>query len=97
MSKYECSHVLGIRARQLQDGAPMLVSVADESLRTNAMYVAAKELRSRQLEVKIRRPMTNNRYYDVSSAELTLPDDLDAFIEMWEQPAGSAQAMATRQ
>lgn len=84
MSKYECSNVIGIRAKQLNDGAPTLVEVS-KLLNENFVYIAAKELHSRKLVVSIRRPMPLDGYYDIVSSELRMPDDLGVFVDMWEQ------------
>ena len=85
MTKYECSHIVGIRAKQLNDGAPMLIQVAHENLKENFLYIASKELQSGKLVVSLRRPLPNERYYDIKSSDLFLPDDLGVFIDMWEQ------------
>ena len=85
MTKYECSHIVGIRAKQLNDGAPMLINITFDHLRENFLYIASKELQTRKLDVSLRRPMPHNGYYDINSSELFLPDDLEVFIDMWEQ------------
>jgi DNA-directed RNA polymerase subunit K/omega len=85
MTKYECSYVMGIRAKQLNDGAPILVAAPQSKLRENFLYLAAKELQEGKLTLSLRRPMPGGGYYDVDAAGLALPDDLAVFIDMCEQ------------
>ena len=52
---------------------------------SNEMYIAALELRQGALDLMVRRPLpNNNEYTEVHISELTLPDDLDALIALYE-------------
>jgi DNA-directed RNA polymerase subunit K/omega len=83
LTKYELSRILGIRVSQLSMSAPMLVDV-HVSKQHNFMYVAALELKSRVLDIVIRRPLPMNKYYDININELDLPDDIDMIVSMYE-------------
>ena len=55
LSRYDVAHIVGMRSLHLSCGAPPLVHVDDEHLRENTMYVAARELKERRLDVVVRR------------------------------------------
>ena len=55
LTRYELARVVGLRALQLQGGAPPEVAIADEALRADAVYVAARELDARALDARIAR------------------------------------------
>jgi len=86
MSRYECSRIIGIRAAQLNMSAPVMVDTSSypSDLKSNNMYIAARELNAGALDLKIRRPLPMNRYYEIHVQNLCMPDDLDAIISMYE-------------
>ena len=55
LSRYDVARIVGMRSLHLSCGAPPLVHVDDEHLRENTMYVAARELKERRLDVVVRR------------------------------------------
>ena len=54
LTRYELARIVGMRALQLAEEPP-LVHLADESLRCDATYVAARELEARVLDMRVRR------------------------------------------
>ncbi len=82
MTKYECSCIIGLRSNQLSMSAPILTEVADH-LKDNFTYVAAKELFDRKLKCKIRRPLPDNKYYEIHTDDLLFPDDLKDLLNMF--------------
>ena len=79
LTKYECARIIGIRVNQLNMNAPIQVSVPD-SLKSNLMYIATKELLNKKLDILIERPLPNNTFYQVHLNDVELPDDL-IFLE----------------
>ena len=55
LSRYEVARIVGLRALQLDAGAQALVAVDDDVLRRDPLYVAARELAERKLDVVVRR------------------------------------------
>lgn len=88
MTKYELSRTVGVRAAQLASSSPVLIEVP-EAHRENMLYVAARELKERRLEVVIRRPLPNNRFVDIPTAEMEMPPDLDTLLSTLETRAFS--------
>ncbi|CAD2215698.1 DNA-directed RNA polymerases I, II, and III subunit RPABC2 [Angomonas deanei] len=72
LTKYERARVLGTRAVQLSQNAPVLVKIEGE---TDPLTIALKELRERVLPLMIRRVLPDNTYEDWSIEELDV--DLD--------------------
>ena len=85
LNKYECARIIGIRVAQLNMSATILVNVPAE-MSYNFLYVAALELKSRMLDLKIRRPMPMNTHYDIHINECDLPAELDDLIAIYEKP-----------
>ena len=81
LTKYECSHILGLRSAQLSASAPVFVDVP-EHLRGNFLYIAAKELINEKLDIQIRRYLPFDEFYEISIKDCTLPDDLYIVEEM---------------
>lgn len=75
LTKYEASRIIGIRASQLSQSAPVL-SVVPPHLQTNFMYIATKELIDKKLDIKIRRPLPHDKFYEVSVQEMLIPPDV---------------------
>jgi DNA-directed RNA polymerase I, II, and III subunit RPABC2 len=70
MTRYECAHVLGIRARQLSMGAEPQVPTNGE---TNTLVIARKELFAKKLPILIRRTLPDGiTYEDVNIQDLSL-------------------------
>lgn len=65
LSRYEIARIVGLRAMQLESGSNPHVEVADHGLRSDATYMAALELYSRTLDVKVVR---NGVCHDVRKA-----------------------------
>lgn len=55
LTRYEVARIIGLRALQLEAGAPPFVVVEPQRLRCDMVYVAAKELAERLLPVLIKR------------------------------------------
>ena len=89
LTKYECARIIGLRAAQLSSSAPVLVDLVDipSKFQNNLFYIAAKELQLGKVDIKIQRPLPNNEYYEVLASDSILPDDLQSFIDMCEDPA----------
>ena len=77
LSRYEVARIVGMRALQLSDGAFPLVVVGDEALRCDPCYVAALELHSKVLDMRVRR--VNGEVVDVRAAHLPL--DLSTMLD----------------
>ena len=69
LTRYEVARVVGLRALQLGDGASPMVHIEDETLRTDSVYVAARELEARLLKARVKRDHTT---VDVHDARLPL-------------------------
>ncbi len=69
MTKYERARVLGTRALQISMNAPVMVDVEQE---TDALKIAAKELRERKIPMIIRRYLPDGSYEDWSLDELII-------------------------
>ena len=83
LTKYECSRIIGIRAAQIGMSAPVFIDVPS-ALQQNFMYIAARELQARALDIIIRRPLPSGKYYEVNVKDLDLPDDVEMLILMCE-------------
>ena len=81
MTKYELSRVLGIRCNQLSFNAQPLVNVSADK-KTNLMYIAALEIKSRKLSVVIQRNMPLETHVDININDLELPSELDDLISV---------------
>ena len=79
MTKYEISHILGIRMNQLSENAPILTTVDS---RAGLLQIAATELKDGKLNINIKRPLAHNKYYIVNSSKLKIPNDLIVLLEM---------------
>lgn len=71
MTKYEKAYILGIRSSQLSMNAPPLVDIGDM---TDALEIAAKELKEKKIPFIIRRKLPDNTYEDWHIKEMTIPD-----------------------
>lgn len=77
LTRYEVARIVGLRALQLDQGAPPLVRIEDERLRCDALYVAARELEARALDAKVRRAGD----VDVHVRDARLPPELHAMLD----------------
>lgn len=86
LTRYECARIIGIRSSQLQMSAPVLIDMSGIPItkQSNFMYIAALEIRAGVLDMIIRRPLPLGEFYEVKLAELQLPEDLHAFIAMYD-------------
>ena len=70
LSKYEKTRILGIRAKQLNDGAEPFVKITNEV--TDGYIIALKELEEKKIPVIIRRPLPNggSEYWPLKELEI---------------------------
>ena len=68
LTKYEYTRILGLRAKQINDGAPLFVDTA----LVDGYLIAQLELRAKKLPFIIRRPLPNgdHEFWNVSDLEL---------------------------
>jgi DNA-directed RNA polymerase I, II, and III subunit RPABC2 len=68
LTKYELTRVLGLRAKQINDGAPVFV----DSELTDGYLLAAQELRERKIPFILRRPLPTGQheYWRLSDLEI---------------------------
>jgi DNA-directed RNA polymerase subunit K/omega len=83
LTKYECSAIIGIRANQLDQNAPVAIADVPPHLASNHLYIAARELLEGQLPMQIRRPLPHDRYVVVNVADLDVPPDVDIMVRMF--------------
>ena len=83
LTKYECSRIIGIRASQISMSAPVLIDVPAPK-QSNFLYIAALELKRGLLDMKVRRPLPQNEYYEINVKDMLLPTDVDTLIQMYE-------------
>lgn len=81
LTKYECAKIIGVRANQLSMSAPILVQVP-ETMKSNFIYIATKELKHKVLDIYIRRPLPHNKEYSVHLKNVQLPEDVAALQDM---------------
>jgi DNA-directed RNA polymerase subunit K/omega len=72
LSKYEYTNIIGIRAKQLSDGAPPLIELPEEII--DNYIIADIELRQKVLPFIIKRPLAHGgcEYWKVSDLEILL-------------------------
>ncbi|EPY26052.1 DNA-directed RNA polymerases I, II, and III subunit RPABC2 [Strigomonas culicis] len=75
LTKYERARVLGTRALQISQNAPVLVAIEGE---TDPLLIAQKELRERVLPLLLRRVLPDHTYEDWSITELEVDFDRPA-------------------
>jgi DNA-directed RNA polymerase subunit K/omega len=70
LTKYEKTRILGVRTKQINEGAPIFVE-ADASI-IDGYIIAEKELQERKIPFIIRRPIPNggSEYWKVSDLEI---------------------------
>ena len=70
LTKYEKTRILGVRTKQINEGAPLFVE-ADASI-IDGYIIAEKELQERKIPFIIRRPIPNggSEYWKVSDLEI---------------------------
>ena len=69
MTKYEKARVLGVRALQISQCAPVMVELESE---TDPLQIAQKELAQRKLPLIVRRNMPDGTYEDWPVSELII-------------------------
>ncbi|MES1910935.1 MAG: DNA-directed RNA polymerases I II and III subunit RPABC2 [Cercozoa sp. M6MM] len=69
MTKYEKARVLGTRAVQISQGAPVMVELGSE---IDPLAIAEKELKAKKIPIIIRRYMPDGSYEDWHASELTV-------------------------
>ncbi len=72
LSKYEYTNILGIRAKQLSDGAPSVIKMTEDLI--DNYIIADIELRQKALPFIVKRPLGNGgcEYWNVSDLEILL-------------------------
>lgn len=90
LTRYEVARIVGLRALQLDQGAPPLVRVEDETLRCDALYVAARELSAGVLDAKVRRADE-----DVHVRDARLPPELHAVLDTKDGRSRGAYASSS--
>ena len=72
LSKYEYTNIIGIRAKQLSDGAPPLIELSEEII--DNYIIADIELRQKVLPFIIKRPLGHGgcEYWKLSDLEILL-------------------------
>jgi DNA-directed RNA polymerase I, II, and III subunit RPABC2 len=68
LTKYERARILGIRAFQINMGAPVMINVQGE---TDSLNIAKMELKLKKIPIIIRRYLSNQKYEDHSVSDLT--------------------------
>ena len=68
LTKYEYTRVLGLRAKQINDGAPLFI----ETALVDGYLIAQLELRAKRLPFIIRRPLPNgdHEFWNVADLEI---------------------------
>jgi len=69
LTKFERARILGARSLQISMGAPLMVSTNSE---TDALDLAAKELKERKIPITIRRYLPSGKYEDWQIDELVI-------------------------
>ena len=77
MTRFELARTLGLRSMALSQGQPPNVVVEDVHLAQDTLYVAARELKGRVLDAKVKRE--DGTTYDVRTAKLPL--GLDIYLD----------------
>ena len=80
LSKYECTRIIGLRALEIQNGAPHMLEVKNERLRIDSIYVAALELQKRLLDFKVNRRYPMNNIQQISSENFEVHNDVKLLI-----------------
>ena len=80
LTKFELSRIIGLRALQLENGAPHLVDIDNSKLREDCTYVAAMELKEKKLIYKVNRIYPLDNVNQESSDTLILPNELLTLI-----------------
>jgi len=74
MTIYEFSHIIGKRASQIQDNAPILIT--DYNKDDSPITIATKELYAGKIPIIIQRPLPNGQVEDVKIQNLIIRDDM---------------------
>ena len=69
LTKFERARILGARSLQISMGAPLMI---DNSFETDALELAAKELKQRKIPITIRRYLPSGKYEDWQIDELII-------------------------
>lgn len=75
LTRFEVARAIGLRALQLEEGHEPRVACPDPALRRDTTYVAALEMHTRALPLRVVR---NSLYVDAST--LALPPELTALL-----------------
>lgn len=80
LTKFEVSRIVGLRALQLESGAPSQLLVQEECLNQDFIYLAAMELKQGLIDFKLNRIYPNNQVVQVNGKNLLLPNEVDRII-----------------
>lgn len=86
LSKYECTRIIGLRALEIQNGAPHLIDIENKHLQMDSIYVAAKELKNGLLDFKINRKYPSNNVQQVDGSNYDIHNDVNVLIFTKENP-----------
>ena len=76
LTKYESTRVIGLRALEIQNGAQHLITINDETLRNDPIYVASLELYNGLLDFKINRCYPTNVVEQIHSQNYKCHNDV---------------------
>ena len=79
LTKFELARVIGLRALQLENGAPHLLDI-EPQFREDCIYIATKELEMGKLRYKLNRVYPHNNVSQVSSETLELPYEVNTIL-----------------
>ena len=84
LTKFEISRIVGLRALQIENGAPHLVNIQDDRLRKDCIYVATVELQQGALDFKMNRIYPMNKVSQVNGDSLSFPSEIETIIRTKE-------------
>jgi len=74
MSRYEITHILGLRAKQIEHGAPPLITPPSNII--DGYQIARLELQQKKVPFIIKRPLPGNKYEYWHSRDLEILRDI---------------------
>ena len=74
MSRYEITHLLGLRAKQIEHGAPPLITVPSNII--DGYHIARLELQNKKIPFIIKRPLPGNKYEYWNAHDLEVLRDI---------------------
>ena len=74
MSRYEITNLLGLRAKQIEHGAPPLITVPSNII--DGYHIARLELQNKKIPFIIKRPLPGNKYEYWNANDLEILRDI---------------------